>query len=324
VFHPHWSETSFAQRGVQWGVAGAFVYVLMEFGGRFFRNDLTIGAATWAIITLIVGPTLAVILAVAWKMDAGPSPWQSGAVLFFAGLAPRRIVTIIEGVALQLLKAPSETTVPSKLVPIAGLRGITPEIATRLREENIGDVRSLAFADAIRLVQSLPYDLRQIIDWVDQAQLAVTLPKHYEALADRGVTGAIDLAWRWLRASVKTTEAGSFLEPTLEPPPAFKALVGLGANADADAAVVYEAAAQLFYEEQVCLLWVMYNSFSTTAGGVDLGSEPTVQASRAPRDSNGAAARSHEPDEDDQNQDDEESESGKRPAAVAHSVALDE
>jgi hypothetical protein len=261
------------QRGLRWGVAGAFVYVLMQFGGRFFRNDLTIGAATWAIVTLIVGPTLAVVLSVAWKMDAGTSPWQTGIVLFFAGLAPRRIVTIIEAVALQFLKAPNETTVPSKLMPIASLRGITPEITTRLREENIGDVSALAYADAIRLVQNLPYDLRQIVDWVDQAQLALTLPKHYEALCNRGISGAIDLAWRWLWASVKTTDGRSSLEPPEQPPPAFRALV----DTDADAITVYAVAAQLFYEEQVCLLWVMYNSFSTTAGGVDLSSERSAQ-----------------------------------------------
>jgi hypothetical protein len=33
-----------------------------------------------------------------------------------------------------------------------------------------------------------------------------------------------------------------------------------------DAALVYETARQMFYEEHVRLLWVMYNSFSTTAG----------------------------------------------------------
>ena len=51
--------------GLRWGVVGAFVYVLIEFGSRSFRSDLTVGAVIWAIITLIVGPALAVLLAVA-------------------------------------------------------------------------------------------------------------------------------------------------------------------------------------------------------------------------------------------------------------------
>ena len=40
-----------------------------------------------------------------------------------------------------------------------------------------------------------------------------------------------------------------------------------------DAALVYETARQMFYEEQVRLLWVMYNSFSTTAGAPSSFSE---------------------------------------------------
>jgi hypothetical protein len=257
----------YIQRGLRWGVAGAFTYVLIEFGGRFFRNDLTVGAATWSIITLLVGPTLAVVMSVAWKMEAGSSPWQTGAVLFFAGLAPRRIVTIVENVALQFLKTPSEAATPPKVMPLTSLRGVTAEVALRLREENVQDVNGLAYADAIRLVQALPYDLRQIVDWIDQAQLALVLPKHYETLRDNGVSGAIDLAWRWLRCAVKTTEQGSVLAPPESPPESFKLLVN---QVDQDARLVYETGAQLFYEEQVCLLWVMYNCFSTTAGAVDL------------------------------------------------------
>jgi len=261
-----WAGNEYVSRGLRWGVAGAFAYVFTEFGSRLFRNDLTASASTWAVITLIVGPALAVILAIAWKMRPGDSPWQTGAVLFFAGLAPRRVVSIVENAALQLLKTQNDVPVATRLTPLTSLRGISPEIALRLREENIEDVGSLAYADPVRLVQSLPYDLRQVVDWIDQAQLALTLPDQYDTLNERGVTGAIDLAWRWLRASVKETEAGAAIAPDDTPPPSFKALVN---GVDADATVVYEAAAQLFHEEQICLLWVMYNSFSTTGGSVE-------------------------------------------------------
>jgi predicted flap endonuclease-1-like 5' DNA nuclease len=256
----------FFQRGLRWGVAGAFVYVLTDFGTRLFRNDLTVGAATWAIITLIAGPALAVVLSLAWKMKpAADSAWQIGAVLFFAGLAPRRVLTVVENVALSLLKAQSTTTT-TKVTPLTSLRGITPEIAARLREENIDDVSALAYADPIRLVQSLPYDLRQVINWIDQAQLATVLPKQYDTLTERGVTGAIDLAWRWLHCSLVEDNGKEFIRPIPDKaPPTF---VMLANTNDADARLVYEAAAQLFYEEQVCLLWVMYNSFSTTGGTV--------------------------------------------------------
>lgn len=259
-------DPNLAARGLRWGVTGAFVYVLTEFGSRFFRNDLTVGAAVWGIITLIVGPALAVALAIAWKMDAGPSPWQSGIVLFFAGLAPRRVVSIIESVALQLLKSPTDATVPSKSVPLTSLRGLSSDIAVRLREENVQDVSTLAYADPVRLVLSLPYDLRQIVDWMDQAQLAIACPQQFESLRDAGVTGAIDLSWRWMTTALKQEGGTTVLDPKAPLPESFKNLV---ANPDRDAAAIYETARQLFYEEQVCQLWVMYNCFSTTAASVD-------------------------------------------------------
>jgi hypothetical protein len=271
---------SYAARGLRWGVAGAFVYVLTEFGSRSFRNDLTVGAAVWGVVTLVVGPALAVALAVAWKMEAGTSPWQSGIVLFFAGLAPRRVVSIVESVALQLLKSPTDATVPSKSVPLTSLRGLSSEVAVRLREENVQDVSTLAYADPVRLVLSLPYDLRQVIDWIDQAQLAVSCPQQFESLRDAGVTGAIDLAWRWMTTALKQEGGTTVLDSSAPLPDSFKPLVP---NPDRDAGALYETARQLFYEEQICLLWVMYNCFSTTVGSVDGNGDgfPSVSSSAA-------------------------------------------
>jgi hypothetical protein len=250
-------------RGLRWGVAGAYTYVLFTFGSRCFRNDLTVGAAIWGVVTLVAGPALAVVVALIGNLQPPKVgvDWQGAVVLFFAGVAPRRVMSIIESVALKFLKAPAEAST-AKLIPLTTLRGISPELALRLREENIEDVTSLAYADPIRLVQSMPYDLRQVVEWIDQAQLAVALPQHYEGLLDRGVTGAIDLAWRWLQACSESGTIPVTIAHGKAPPPSFAVLV----SDPQDAALVYEAARQMFYEEHVRLLWVMYNSFSTTAG----------------------------------------------------------
>jgi hypothetical protein len=256
-----------AMRALKWGVAGAYTYVLFTFGSRSFRTDLTVGAATWAVITLITGPILAVVLGVVWNMKAtGETAWQSAIVLFFAGLAPRRVMTIVESVALQFLKSPGEAAT-SKLIPLTSLRGVSADLAVRLREENVEDVTGLAYADPIRLVQNMPYDLRQVVEWIDQAQLAVAAPDQYETLLQRGVTGAIDLAWRWLQACVDPVSGRVIIAHAQAVPPSFKALVR---EPEREGELLYETARQMFYEEQVRLLWVMYNCFSTTAGDQDL------------------------------------------------------
>lgn len=258
------------RHGIQWGTAGAFTYVLFTFGSRSFRNDLTVGAATWAIVTLITGPALAVVVALLADLKTGSSGWQGQIALFFAGLAPRQVMGVIDAAALKILGGDRDAS-SSKLIPLTTLRGVGVELAARLREENIEDVTALAYADPIRLVQSMPYDLRQIVEWIDQAQLAVVLPAHYDALRERGVTGAIDLAWRWLQACTESDPL-VIAHKKGEIPEGFRLLVPDGAGAK----LVYEAARQMFYEEHVRLLWVMYNSFSTTAGDPS-GTEPLPQ-----------------------------------------------
>jgi hypothetical protein len=284
-----WNESPVLARGLQWGVAGAYVYVLVTFGSRSFRNDLTVGATVWAIITLIVGPALAVVLALGWKWKSpasGEIGWQTAIVLFFAGLAPRQVMNLIEAAALLILKAPAEAR--ATLIPLTKLRGISSELAVRLKEENIEDVIGLAYADPIRLVQSVPYDLRQVVEWIDQAQLAVALPDQHEVLTQRGVTGAIDLAWRWLQACEEDPNSGKVtVRHAKAVPDSFKRLV----REERDAAIVYDTARQMFYEEHVRLLWVMYNCFSTA--GASSQPQPAEPATQTPNQA--AAQRDEEP-----------------------------
>jgi hypothetical protein len=245
-----------AQRGLQYGVAGAFAYVLIEFGRRAFRDDLTIGTAKWAIVTLVVGPSLAVIVAIAWKAGGDATPWQSGAVLFFAGFAPRRVAELIQTAAIQLLKANAHTSGARRLIPLATITGISAEIEERLGEEGIHDASSLASADPVRLIRDLPYDARQVLVWMDQALLITTLPKHREALDEAGISGGIDLAWRWLLSRVDGSSVQIGHDRRLE---SWSAL----AVETKEQQLLHDAARQLFYDEQLRLVWVLYNCFCT-------------------------------------------------------------
>jgi hypothetical protein len=48
--------------------------------------------------------------------------------------------------------------------------------------------------------------MRQIISWIDEAILVVTLPRSWQALEEEGVTGAIDLATYYDQAFDTETE----------------------------------------------------------------------------------------------------------------------
>jgi hypothetical protein len=88
---------------------------------------------------------------------------------------------------------------------------------------------------------------------------------------------------------VKVVDGKGTLEVASTPPATFKALVN---DVERDAAIVYETAAQLFYEEQVGLLWVMYNSFSTTGIGAD--HRGTLTPPSPPEGPNGGAGGARE------------------------------
>jgi hypothetical protein len=185
-------------RGARFGAAGAYLFVLVDLGRRTFRHDVTSGSAMWCLVTLLVGPILASVIALVWRVKGADDAewWEGGVVLFAAGLAPRRLLTALEMAARQFLKiGPEATVVESRLVPLGRLRGIAPQIEERLSEEGVLDVSGLASADPVRLVRNTSFDMHQIVSWIDEAILVITLPRHWQALEESGITGAIDLAW---------------------------------------------------------------------------------------------------------------------------------
>ena len=100
--------------------------------------------------------------------------WAPGVVLFFAGFAPRRVISAVEGAAVELLKLGPTTVVKTRPVPLSQIRGIGPQIEERLGEEGISDVNSLASAEPVRLVRNTSFDMRQILTWMDEAILIAT------------------------------------------------------------------------------------------------------------------------------------------------------
>jgi hypothetical protein len=197
--------------GLRLGAVGAYVYVLLELGRRTFRHDVTGASAMWCLVTLVLGPVLSGTVALLWRLNApapdDPNWWAGGVVLFFAGFAPRRVIAAIAQAAVQLLKIGGANGVaPTRQIPLSQVRGIGPSIEDRLSEEGIEDVNSLASAEPVRLYRNTSFDLRQILNWIDEAILIVTLPRNWQTLEEEGITGAIDLAWyqRYLEPEPET------------------------------------------------------------------------------------------------------------------------
>ncbi len=249
-------------QGVRLGAAGAYVYVLLELGRRTFRRDVTGASAMWCWVTLVLGPVLAATVAFLWLgpgTDTAPLWWGTGVILFFTGFSPRRVIAAIEQAAAQLLKIDTPAVVQNRMIPLSQIRGISPQIEERLAEEGITDVHSLAAAEPVRLVRNTSFDMRQILSWVDEANLIVTLPRSWSALEEEGITGAIDLAWYYDK--IIDPETGRL---RAEPLPEIRNLAGK-AKLDPDSLVA--TIQRLSQDTQVQYIWALYNNFTEFSGG---------------------------------------------------------
>jgi Ca2+/Na+ antiporter len=250
--------------GVKLGAVGAYVYVLLELGRRTFRHDITAGLAMWCWVTLVLGPLLAATVAFLWRIKTEPADsgwWGAGVVLFFAGFAPRRVIAAIEQAAAQLLKIGSPTTfAQTRLIPLSQLRGISPQIEERLGEEGIFDVNALSATEPVRLVRNTSFDMRQILNWIDEAILIVTLPRGWEGLEEAGVTGAISLAWYYHKIIDPAT--GRVLDPIPDE------ISALATKAKLDAPMHLVSTIERLYENtQVQYILALYRYFTEYAVG---------------------------------------------------------
>jgi len=81
-------------------------------------------------------------------------------------------------------------------LPLSLIQGISFWHEYRLEEEGIENVQNLATCDVVELALNTRYNLRTLLDWVDQAILVHRLGQQALKLRTQGlISGAIDMAW---------------------------------------------------------------------------------------------------------------------------------
>jgi hypothetical protein len=197
-------------RGAALGFVGAYVYMLLMLTDRARQRDVTTGIAAWAAAMPVLGPMMGGVAALLiLKGTGGGDSFTQDAIYFVAGMLPRQFATIIQSGVRKMF--PSGGAAVSRTVPLATLRGVGPEVETRLEEEGIYDVSALAYASPHQLMRNTTYSSRQIVDWIDEALLISTVPDHWEQLEKVGVTGAIDLAWYASNAGPADADGKDFI-----------------------------------------------------------------------------------------------------------------
>jgi hypothetical protein len=194
---PAWPATEWARqslRGAGLGFLGAYVFVVLLLTDRARQRDVTMGTAIWAGAMSVLGPITGGVAALLLASGVGGgSSFTRDAFLFVAGMLPRQFATFVQAGVRRLMQSGQPDVTRS--TPLTTLRGVGTDVAARLEEEGIFNVSSLAYASPFGLIRSTAFAPRQIVDWIDEALLVATLPAHWQALENLGVTGAMDLAW---------------------------------------------------------------------------------------------------------------------------------
>ncbi len=130
-------------------------------------------------------------------------------------------------------------------LPLSLVQGINFMHEIRLEEEGVENVQNLATCDLIELAMATRYNLRTLLDWVDQAILIHRMGVKATKLREAGfVTGAIDMAWASPENANGDLRIADQVAKTVEAEPIY----------------VSTLMNSLYQDAQIHLLWDMWQS----------------------------------------------------------------
>ena len=188
---------------------GVYLFNMGTTVRRLYLNDLSEHVFWSSINRLLLSLGLAVVISTAYKLGRDPDKeiQQYFYFVFFAiGFLANVFLGWVMEVALRITKIgkPKVSELPLQMV-----EGINIWREFRLEEEGIEGVQNLATADVIDLAVKTHFNIRTLIDWIDQAILLDRLGVKARLLADKAfIKGAIDLAWKSPLSTGNTTTAG--------------------------------------------------------------------------------------------------------------------
>ncbi len=187
-------------RTMFWCWLGAYIYSVDRTIRHYLAHDLTpnvyVAVAKRFTVAFVVGALIG--LAIGASNKAIHLPFDSSmtsvyVVCFFVGLFPETGINWIRRTADKILQ---QAETEADQMPLSNIDGISVWHEGRLDQEGIENVQNLASANLLALVATTPFDVGQLVDWVDQAVLLMRLPREQsDALKKAGLryaTAVID------------------------------------------------------------------------------------------------------------------------------------
>ena len=142
-----------------YGFLGAYVFTLYDLIRRYVRGDLKPKAYS-SVITRIV-----VVGILAWVLSNLNVPKFSNVVAFMVGMFPESFLTYLREICREYLPGVESAD------PLTKIEGIEIYDRSRLLDEGVTNIESLAHHDFVDLMIETRIPVPRLVDWVDQAIL---------------------------------------------------------------------------------------------------------------------------------------------------------
>jgi hypothetical protein len=178
-----------------WTWLGAYIYSVDRTIRHYLAQDLTpnvyVTVAKRFTVAFVVGALIGVAIGTsnrAIRLSYDNSLTAVYIVCFFVGLFPETGLKWIRNAADRILRQESDGF---DQLSLSAIEGISVWHEGRLDQEGIVNVQNLASANLLALVANTPFDVGQIVNWVDQAILIMhASPAQLEKLRAVGLRQA--------------------------------------------------------------------------------------------------------------------------------------
>jgi len=187
-----------AGRSLFWCWLGAYIYSVDRIVRHYLSHDLTpsvyVTVAKRFTVAFVVGSLIGIAIGASNQvihLSFDNSLTSVYIVCFFVGLFPETGINWIKRTADKILQQADTNT---DGLPLSNIDGISLWREGRLDQEGIENVQNLASANLLTLVANTPFDVGQLVDWVDQAVLLMHAgPDQVDPLKKAGLRYASSL-----------------------------------------------------------------------------------------------------------------------------------
>ncbi|MCB0705584.1 MAG: hypothetical protein KDC34_09760 [Saprospiraceae bacterium] len=172
---------------VSFAFLGGFIWSSSNIIRRLINYDLSPYIYYSAGIRILMASLVSLIVAFILDSVVGQG---LPAIAFLAGMFPDRFINYLVDKYKDIVGAQSDL---EKELALSNIEGISLSHQERLGEVGIDNAQNLACYSLVQLLKKTPFETRQVLDWIGQAKLLISVRAQIDAYRNMGIRSAFDL-----------------------------------------------------------------------------------------------------------------------------------